>query len=103
MRFTLVCPQILVEKQLHELTTRLPRTCTEPSFLAMWEEDVVVKKCRWILRQQEALSDRCSPLAARSVSDYISRPYQQAMLAREWETYECPTFSYALPACLSSE
>lgn len=68
----------------------------------MWEEDTVVKKCRWILEKRKALADKCMLLSlTESAPEYVLRPYQKAILEREWDTHECTKFSYALPNCLN--
>lgn len=61
----------------------------------------MVKKCRWLLRQREASSDRCATSTTSPIPDYANRVYQKALFDHEWDAHECSKFSYALPDCLT--
>jgi len=53
---------------------------TEPSLAAFWEEDIIVKECRWLskLMQDENLRGRY--------------PIEQATLEKKWTEGDCASF-----------
>lgn len=70
----------------------LSSTITERSLIAMWEEDIVVKKCRWILQQQVALSDKRFPRPKDEAFNPFTLGYRNNVLERERKANERPIF-----------
>lgn len=75
------------------------RQRVEPGLVALWEEDIIIKECRWILNQRVRLHKPC-----RLVSLYSDQRSMeiviQNLLDRQWTDKGCPQFLPPLPACL---
>lgn len=82
---------LFLNTRIQMVIANLFKLHSEPSLVAMWEEDVVVHECSWLSSELEVLSKSADE--ALICDDPIVSKYRQSLYEEAWKQRECDKFS----------